>query len=85
MANKKAEKPRATHRPIRAVVRRRSLAEVMAREFFKVGDEPGLPCTRIEFRASNGDGTESANGGLCEPSLANLLRRLIEAHLEVVE
>jgi len=85
MNKKTATKKRTTRHQVAPVVRRRrSLSEMMARDFFKVGDDPGHPCTRIEFRSSDADGKETAHGGLCESALANLLQRLIDQYLEVV-
>ena len=52
----------------------------LARGIMKCGDEPGCPCTRIQFKS--GEWTEDGKlerdgGGLCESALANVISTLL--------
>lgn len=53
-----------------------SIAKHIAREIFKTGDEHGKPTTRIQFM-SGAWPIETAQGGLCEPALENVVRTAI--------
>jgi hypothetical protein len=56
------------------------LGRKLARGIMECGDEPDMPCTRIQFKS--GQWTEDGklelnNGGLCESALANLISELL--------
>lgn len=51
----------------------------LAREVFKVGDDPGHLTTRIQFMSCQLPNEERAGGGLCEGSLATLLAARLRA------
>jgi hypothetical protein len=51
----------------------RKIADHVAREIFKVGDEPEGPATRIQYMTGTWPENEKAGGGLCEIALAALI------------
>lgn len=50
------------------------LGAVLARAIFECGDDPGRPCTRIQFMAASSGG-EIPQGGFIESALARFLSR----------
>jgi hypothetical protein len=53
----------------------RCLAELLADKLFEVGDNPGNPCQRIEFKGGNYTAGETNNGGLCKKALIDFFER----------
>lgn len=59
------------------------VAAMIARELFSLGDEPGSPTQRIEFRGgfwSLNRETERAQGGLNEDAFATWLGKALARH-----
>jgi hypothetical protein len=57
-----------------------ALGRVLARGIMSCGDEPGHPCTRIQFKSglwTQSGELERDNGGLCEAALANVISALL--------
>ncbi len=56
------------------------LGKVLARGIMQVGDEPGHPATRVQFKSGRWTVTgehERDNGGLCENALAKAIATLL--------
>lgn len=47
--------------------------ERIARAIFRVGNEAGSPCKRIQFMGGEWPDRERGQGGLCESSLATVI------------
>jgi hypothetical protein len=53
------------------------LAECLARAIFEMGDDPGSPCTRIQFMGGAWPDNERRLGGITEKPLAVALEKLL--------
>lgn len=51
--------------------------ELLARMLFELGDEPGSPCQRIEFKGGEYPKREKSQGGMCESALGSWLDRAL--------
>ena len=51
--------------------------ERLARMLFELGDEPGSPCQRIEFKGGQYPKHEKSQGGMCESALGSWLDRAL--------
>ncbi len=49
------------------------LAQKIAREIFKIGDEPNSPTQRIQFIGGEYPNNEKPQGGLCEVALVKFI------------
>lgn len=58
------------------------MADQIARDIFKCGDEVGSPADRIEFKSKILDGTERGQGGLCETALSTQIADSIKRYFE---
>lgn len=54
------------------------LASILAREIFKLGDEPNSPCQRLEFKGGEWPDNEREQGGICEQALVEFLAKQIK-------
>ena len=74
-APKKAKKPQ---------VKRRDgptwMAQKIAQAIMRVGDEPGSPCKRIQFKGGEWPDNERNQGGLCEDALFRIVYRTLLAN-----
>jgi len=55
----------------------RKMAEKIANELFKLGNEPNSPCNRIEFKGGHYGFTERGQGGLCITALYCCLEKIL--------
>ncbi len=54
------------------------LGKKIARELFKIGDDPDDPCMRIAFMCGQYGMNEHPAGGLCETALAGCLATILD-------
>lgn len=59
----------------------KGLAELIARDIFHSGDEPGSATQRIQFMGGKYPDNELPQGGLCELALAKLIEESIDCRL----
>jgi len=62
------------------MVNDRELAALIARDIFKVLDEPNDICQRIQGRGGTYPGKETDLGGLCEQALTTVIEKSLSAH-----
>jgi len=57
------------------------LGKLIARDIFAIGNEPGSPCRRIEFKGGDWMAkTETEQGGLIEAALASAIAQSLRVH-----
>ena len=58
------------------------IGDRLARDLMAVGDEPGHPAIRMEYKGLTGHGDEEqAQGGMCEDALASFFTRKLRSYL----
>ncbi len=58
------------------------MAVKAADALFKLGDDPGRPCKRIEFKGlKSASGVERPQGGLCKSALVREITKSLESSL----
>lgn len=56
---------------------REFLANYLARQIFKLGDEASGPAQRMEYKIGKGRDNERAGGGLCEAAMASFIASML--------
>jgi len=53
-------------------------AESLVEKLFDLGDEPGSPVTRIQFKAGKYPHNEKSQGGMCREALIEFFKQILE-------
>lgn len=67
---------------VRQIVRLDALAAKISEKIFACGDEPGSPCTRIQFKGGKWPDNERNQGGIEQVPLYRMILEILNEHLK---